>query len=91
MIPPAVVRRWALAREMSVTRAIAKLAPKLTGMTPPWDEAALEAHAARNRRGGFEIVRLEGDQFDMSRIKLGLPGRDEDFERCTLMLTNMGW
>ena len=39
---------------------------------------------------GFEIAALEGDQFDMSRIKLGLPGRDEDLENYRKMLTNMG-
>ncbi len=90
MISPAVDRRWSLARQMGVTRAIAKLAPELTGMAPPWDELALAAQVARYKEGGFEVLGLEGDQFDMSRIKLGLPGRDEDIERYRLMLGNMG-
>lgn len=90
MIPPAVDRRWILAQQMGVTRAIAKLAPELTGLPPPWDDAALAAQVARYRAGGFEIVGLEGDQFDMSRIKLGLPGRDADIELYRRMLANMG-
>jgi mannonate dehydratase len=39
---------------------------------------------------GLKLYGLEGDQFDMSRIKLGLGGRDEDIERYGQMLRNMG-
>jgi mannonate dehydratase len=35
------------------------------------------------------MLGLEGDQFDMRRIKLGLEGRDEDLERYNRMLGNM--
>lgn len=90
MLPPTPDRRWAVARQMGVRHAIAKLAPELTGTNPPWDADALAAHVARYRHEGFAIVGLEGDQFDMSRIKLGLPGREEDIELYRRMLTNMG-
>lgn len=90
MIPPAEDRRWTLARQMGVTASIAKLAPELTGRAPPWDREALEAEAARYRAGGLPIIGLEGDQFDMSRIKLGRPGRDDDIELYKRMLVNMG-
>ena len=90
LLPPVRDRRWTVARQMGVRRAIAKLAPELTGLAPPWDAEALAASVARYRDGGFEIVGLEGDQFDMSRIKFGLPGRDEDIERYGRMLRNMG-
>ena len=50
----------------------------------------IEAAIADYEKGGFEIVGLEGDQLDMSRIKLGLPGRDEDIDRYRTMLENMG-
>jgi mannonate dehydratase len=73
-----------------VRHAIVKLAPELTGKAPPWDFAALSSEVERYRQGSFEIVGLEGDQFDMSRIKLGLPGRDEDIGHYCDMLTNMG-
>lgn len=90
MIPPTEDRRWVLARQMGVTDVIAKLAPELTGQLPPWDYDALESEVRRYRAGGLRIVGLEGDQFDMSRIKLGLDGRDEDIERYKAMLANMG-
>ena len=90
MIPPTEDRRWVLARQMGVTRAIAKLAPELTGKLPPWDLDALRSEVERYRAGGFDIIGLEGDQFDMSRIKFGRPGREEDVERYKRMLANMG-
>jgi D-mannonate dehydratase len=90
LLPPKFDRRWTVARQMGVRHAIAKLAPELTGRAPPWDRASIEAAVADYRAGGFEIVGLEGDQFDMNRIKLGLPGRDEDIERYRAMLANMG-
>lgn len=90
LLPPVEDRRWTVARQMGVTRAIAKLAPELTGTAPPSDRDALMQNVERYRAGGFEIIGLEGDQFDMSRIKLGLPGRDEDIARYCDMLRNMG-
>ena len=72
------------------TGAIAKLAPELTGRNPPWDIGSLKELVRLYRENGFEIIGLEGDQFDMTRIKHGLPGRDEDIERYKTMLSNMG-
>lgn len=90
MLPPKSDKRWILARQMGVDRAIAKLAPELTGTAPPWDAEALAGWVKAYGEGDFAIVGLEGDQFDMSRIKLGLPGRDDDIERYKRMLQNMG-
>ncbi|ANY84067.1 hypothetical protein BB934_38065 (plasmid) [Microvirga ossetica] len=90
LLPPRPDIRWTLASQMGVKQAIAKLAPEGTGTLPPWDLDSLMAHQARYRAGGLEIIGLEGDQFDMSRIKQGLPGRDEDIERYKRMLANMG-
>ena len=41
-------------------------------------------------KAGFKLTGLEGDQFDMSPIKLGLPNRDEWIEKYQQMLRNMG-
>jgi mannonate dehydratase len=90
LILPQVDRRWALARQMGVRHAIAKLAPELTGKPPPWDLESLRSEVARYREGGFVISGLEGDQFDMRRIKLGEAGRDDDIELYKRMLQNMG-
>jgi mannonate dehydratase len=90
LLPPRRDRRWTVARQMGVGAAIAKLAPDLTGRPPPWDGESLAAAVRDYRDGGFELIGLEGDQFDMRRIKLGLPGRDEDIARYCAMLANMG-
>ncbi|MBC7619456.1 MAG: mannonate dehydratase [Candidatus Saccharibacteria bacterium] len=75
---------------MGVRHVISKLAPELTGNPPPWEERSLKVAQDAYSRAGFQLTGLEGDQFDMSRIKLGLPGRDEDIDRYRQMLQVMG-
>ncbi len=82
--------KWELTRQMGVKYAIAKLAPELTGKLPPWDFESLKSSKDTFAKNGFDLIGLEGDQMDMMRIKLGLPGRDEDIEKYKLMLENMG-
>lgn len=83
-------QKWQLVRQMGVKYAIAKLAPELTGKLPPWDYDSLKTSKQVFADHGFELIGLEGDQMDMIRIKLGLPGRDEDLEKYRQMLINMG-
>jgi len=83
-------QKWELTRQMGVNYAIAKLAPELTGKLPPWDFDSLKSSKEIFNSNGFELIGLEGDQMDMMRIKLGLPGRDEDIARYKQMLENMG-
>lgn len=82
--------KWVLARQMGIKYAIAKLAPELTGKLPPWDFESLRSSKDLFEKHGLELIGLEGDQMDMMRIKLGLPGRDEDIEKYKQMLRNMG-
>jgi mannonate dehydratase len=82
--------KWQLCKQMGVNHAIAKLAPELTGHLPPWDFASLQYSKKTFDCFGLSLIGLEGDQFDMSRIKLGLPGRDEDIDKYCTMLENMG-
>lgn len=89
-LPARPNRLWELARQMGVRHAIVKAAPELTGKNPPWDIDSLRAIQSRFAEAGFALYGLEGDQFDMRRIKLGLDGRDEDLERYCQMLRNMG-
>jgi len=81
---------WQLAKQIGVNHAIAKLSPENTGQLPPWDRDSLARSLMTYNDFGFEVTGLEGDQFDMSRIKRGLPGRDEDIENYIKMLQNMG-
>ena len=84
-------QRWTLARQVGVTHAIVKLAPELTGWKSPADSIDVLAEAKRRfNEAGFILEALEGDELDMSRIKLGQDGRDEDIERYCQMLRNMG-
>ncbi|MCX2450153.1 mannonate dehydratase [Pedobacter sp. PLR] len=83
-------QKWVLSRQMGIKYAIAKLAPELTSTLPPWDFDALAASKQIFKDNGFELIGMEGDQFDMNRIKLGLPGREEDIAHYCQMLENMG-
>jgi mannonate dehydratase len=82
--------KWDLVKQMGIKYAIAKLPPELTGKLPPWDFDSLRQSKEAFSRYGFDLIGLEGDQMDMTRIKLGLPGRDEDLVRYKQMLVNMG-
>jgi len=83
-------RRWKLARQAGVECAVVKLAPDLTGRAPPSRIDVLAEAKRRFNDAGFELFGLEGDPFDMSRIKLGLDGRDKDIATYQTMLCNMG-
>ncbi len=89
-LPPRSHVLWQLARQMGVRYAIVNAKPERTGLNPPWDIEALRRVQREFGKAGLKIHGLEGDQFDMSRIKLGLDGRDEDIERYCRMLRNMG-
>lgn len=82
--------KWALCRQMGINLAIAKLAPELTGDVPIYDLASFARSKEIYEEQGFQLYGLEGDQMDMTRIKLGLPGREEDIEKYCTILENMG-
>ncbi len=89
-LPPRPDRRWDYARQLGVRHAIVKLHPEVTGRPPPSDIRVLREVKERFAEGGFQLYGLEGDPMDMSRIKLGLPGRDEDIEAYQKILRNLG-
>ena len=85
-LPPVPDHRWKLAAQTGVHYAVCRV-------NPAFSPFSLDSMAEAQKTfldAGFEIAALEGDQFDMSRIKLGLPGRDEDLEKYCCMLKNMG-
>ena len=82
--------KWTLSRQAGINYAITKAAPELTGMPPVYEFESLKTIRDRFADAGFRLQALEGDEFDMTRIKLGLPGRDEDLEHYRRMLRNMG-
>ncbi len=89
-LPPRPHVLWQLASQMGIRRAIVNAKPERTGLKAPWDIDSLRLVQCDFADAGLEVYGLEGDQFDMSRIKLGLEGRDEDIERYCRMVRNMG-
>ena len=89
-LPPKRDRSWDFARQVGVTHAIARCHPRDTGLNPPWDRDALGTVQRQFADAGITLAGLEGDEFDMRRIKLGLDGRDEDLALYSRMLANMG-
>ena len=79
-----------LCRQMGIDFAIAKLAPELTGEPSVDDYNSLEKSKLIFEENGLKLIGLEGDQFDMHRIKLGLDGRQYDIDKYCKMLENMG-
>ncbi len=90
MLPVKPDIKWQLALQAGIRYAVTKAAPELSGLLPPWDFDSLRQVHSRFTDYGFQLHALEGDQFDMNRIKMGLPGRDEDIEKYQRMLENMG-
>ena len=89
-LPPKRDRSWDFARQVGVTHAIARCHPRDTGLNPPSDIDALRTVQRQFADSGHTLIGLEGDEFDMRRIKLGLDGRDEDLALYHRMLANMG-
>jgi len=83
-------RSWDYALQAGVNHAIVRCHPRDTGLAPPHDLDALSKVVKDFAEAGITVCGLEGDEFDMQRIKLGLPGRDEDLALYQQMLTNMG-
>ena len=90
LLPPHPNRSWALARQMGITAAISKCAPELTGDAPPWKPGVLARVRDRFAQAGMRLIGLEGDQFDLWRVKLGLPGAAEDIARYCAMVEEAG-
>ncbi len=90
LLPPSYdERKWSLAKQIGVQYAITKAMPELSGLAAPYDFEALKTIKNKFAAAGFTLYGLEGDQFDMAPIKLGLANRDEWIERYCQMLRNM--
>ena len=64
--------------------------PELTGDAPPWHPGVLASVRDRFTEAGLRLIGLEGDQFDLSRIKLGLPGAEADIAHYCMLLEEAG-
>lgn len=82
--------KWQLTKQMGIDYAIAKLAPELTGEKSIDDYDSFARSKEIYEANGFTLYGLEGDQLDMTRIKLGLEGKEKDIAKYCAMLENMG-
>lgn len=90
MLPAKRDVKWQLAQQMGIKYAITKLHPQLTGKMPPHDLDVLAYFQKQFQKSGLTLYGLESDEFDMDRIKLGKPGRDDDIENYCKMIKNCG-
>jgi len=91
LLPPKYdARKWTLARQIGVNYSITKAMSSLSGREAPYNLKALKDIKDDFAEAGFKLCGLEGDQYDMSPVKLGLPGRDECIDKYRQMIRNMG-
>src|SRR5690606_36329904 len=83
-------KKWTLAKQIGIDYVITKASPELSGLKPPWDFESLKAVKDEFQSHGFNLYGLEGDQFDMASIKLGLASRVRLIEKYIQMIKNMG-
>jgi mannonate dehydratase len=96
---------WQLVRQAGVSSVVAVLqgaeqeqrmfasleggATSPPGDGAPWSEASIARDMGVFADGGFDVVAIE-DTPPMDRIRLGLPGRDEQIEQVITQLEAMG-
>ncbi|TDG00711.1 mannonate dehydratase [Paenibacillus piri] len=88
MFTPYPDRLWKLARQVGVTHAVAKLPYDEQGVKP-WEFTYLLHMKTRFEDYGFQLEVIEPAPTN-NKIKLGLPGRDEEIEIMKELITNMG-
>jgi len=95
-LPPEPNRMWALGPQMGVRYAVTGLpqsnpgaAGRAEGNARPWDFLPLLHLQGQFRAAGYEIAVIESSP-PMERIRLGLPGRDEEIEWFCTMLRSLG-
>ena len=80
---------WRLVKQAGVKHVVGGLARRDCGSEQPWDYMPLLRMKQRFEDAGFELAVIE-DSPPMQKIRLGLPGRDEEIEWFNTMLRNMG-
>ena len=89
MLPWEPTPLWALSRQAGVTHAVGYFRPEEALPDRPWELAPLRALKERFERAGLDLAVMECSP-PMQKIRLGLPGRDEEIALFCTMLRNMG-
>ncbi len=80
---------WTLSRQAGATHAVGLFRPEASLPERPWELAPLRALKERFERAGLELAVMECSP-PMQKIRLGLPGRDEEIDLFCTMLRSMG-
>jgi mannonate dehydratase len=89
MLRPEPSALWKLAKQAGVNHAVTGLSRDDNGAERPWDYAPLRRIKTRFEEAEFDLAVIESSP-PMQKIRLGLPGRDEEIAWFNTMLTNMG-
>ncbi len=88
-LPPYPNHAWTLARQASVTHAVSQIpADDLDG--PGWDYLPLLRMRNRFADAGLTLAVIETGFPWLHLGKLGLPGRDQEIDRCCHLLRHLG-
>jgi len=90
LLPPIPDDRWMLAAQVGVRYAVTKVHPSLSHVDEPWRIGRLRAIRDRFAQSGFTLLGLEGDPFDLSRVKWGRSGLEADLDHYRELLRSMG-
>jgi mannonate dehydratase len=88
-MPPQPNLLWKLVRQAGVDYAVGQLPKDDSGSERPWDLGPLSQAKALYEEAGFTLAVIESSP-PMQKIRLGLPGRDEEIAWFQTLLRNMG-
>lgn len=80
---------WSLAAQLGVSEAVTGIPYNKRAERMSWDYLSLLHMKQRFADAGLNVAVIESTP-PMDRIKLGLPGRDEEIDQVAELLTNMG-
>ena len=83
-------RKIELSKQMGVFGAVSPSSPGIAGLenTKPWEYEALKAVKDTYAQRGLQWKVLEGTP-SLEKVKLGLPGRDEEIDNFITLMKNM--
>jgi mannonate dehydratase len=88
-LPPHPTPLWRLAKQAGVSHVVGSLPFRDSGEEQPWDFMPLLRMKTRFEDMGLKLSVIESSP-PMQKIRLGLPGRDEEIAAFQTMLRSMG-
>ncbi len=89
ILPPEPSGLWRLVQQAGVFHVVGRMPNDDGGADRPWDFMPLMRMKKHLEDAGFELSVMEATP-PMDKIRLGLPGQEEEYEWLSTMITNMG-